>query len=110
MFRFARFSRGFHGLSLSTPRFEFLNAAGGINKFFFAGIKRVAVTADFGLHFWFCGTYGKNMLAGAAYFGLREIFGVDGVFHIKRAHINTTFVHWQARFAFVLLGNRIFAC
>jgi len=66
---------------LGKPSFEFLNAAGSIDQFFFPGIKRVARGADFYLNLFFGLTDRFCVAAGACDFCVRIICWVDTFFH-----------------------------
>lgn len=72
------FSAPFSGADLET-----LNPAGGVNHFVIASVKRVAGAADFNRDFFFGGTNGKSIAAGAGYFGVWEIGRVDLFLHTR---------------------------
>jgi|SRR3989338_2509038 len=73
------FGRNLFLLRESFP--ELFNASEGIHDLFAAGIKRMAVRANFHLKIFFCGTDRKAVAAGALDMSLRIILRVNILFH-----------------------------
>ena len=60
---------------------ESVDGAGCVDQVLLAGIKRVAIRANFNMQLLFGGAGGESVAAGADYLGVCEIGWVEVVFH-----------------------------
>jgi hypothetical protein len=78
-------SLGIDQSNLTVTFFEALNTSSGVDQFLFAGIKRVAGSADLGVDLFFCGTC-QECITAQALNGNLGIFWVDAFFHVFLLH------------------------
>lgn len=88
LFLFRTRLAGFFGLNLGLGQSGFLNAlletlhsTGGVHQFLLAGIKRMALAADFSVDFLNGRAGGKSIAASAFNYGVGIKLWVDGSFH-----------------------------
>lgn len=81
---FFAFSDAGSGYLLGGFGAELINHAGGIHQLLLAGVKRMAIGANFNIQLTQSGAGGKSIAASAFDLGLSKIFGVDRFFHKRR--------------------------
>lgn len=107
LFNFFAFAGRGNGGNFAHLFLEFLDAAGGVNKFLFAGIKRVALAAELDAYFFHGAAGGKSIAAGAGYLGVGIVLRVDILFHITYGSTESTELR-KVRKRFVCLYLSIF--